>query len=229
MKISLSLMVILGYSINLSATEVTLEGNNANPGFLTLNVGGTVTGGTVSNGIITGGTVTGGINYQSLDYTGQRFSAQNTSWNANLVTYDTGSLDLQNDGYYGPNDPLIKDANYLTLYDEEMYLFADLLNPSLTGAQIASIQLAVYDIFDPGDHGCPSGVNSCQSYLTAAQTNGTNPPANVNSFLFVDSPLNASPLQQGFIIETTPEPATMALIGLGLIGLAALRRVKSSR
>jgi len=190
-------LLILWMALALSATTtVTLVGNNAFPGMLAMTVGGT--------------------SVEALDYTGQRFSFQGQTWEANILTMDQ----IASTGYYGPSDPIIQYEDYVARYIQWIYLF-ERLKTDVDPVSVAAIQNAVYYI-----SGGPGFVyNSYVADAQAAVTNGYSP--NTDSYRFINSPLSNNPLIQGFMYQVplpTPEPGTllMSFCGACLIVLAKL-------
>ena len=187
----LLLFTLVVATLNAATIPVTLIGNNAIPGFVTLDVNGT--------------------DYQALDYTGQRYAYQGETWQADIVTQAL----LPSEGYYGPNDPYIIYSNYLTIYGEEEYLFDQLQShPS----DAAAIQEAAYYLFDPtGPYSINSWVTAAQGAgapSNAASFEFIDSPLAKGTTLVQGFIIETNPS-----VAQTPEPATFWLAGLWLAGL----------
>jgi hypothetical protein len=201
------LLIFLLFTISTGATTVTLVGDNSQPGFLNLVVGGTT--------------------FSALDYTGQRYAEQGDTWNANIYNFNQLSQ-----AYYSHSDPYIHYNDYQTRYEEDIYLFnllASYQNP--TSSQKQGIQDAVYYISGASGFSSNSYVTQAQ---TDVAINGVFDLGNLSNYRFVDSPFTdslghqvmQSQLIQGFIYSVdgtnntnsqTPEPRTYILMVSGML------------
>jgi hypothetical protein len=127
----------------------------------------------------------------------------------------------------------------LTGYEEVAYLSSLLLNPgSSCGAMCqADIQYAIWAIFDttaptPFSY-IPSEAANAQAWIDKAVAYVAAPTFNVGQFsnFIIYTPTSCisgqcsnGALPQEFVAFRTPEPASVLLFGVGLVGLLAYRR-----
>jgi hypothetical protein len=198
-------------SLSLAST-VTLIGDNTQPGFVALQVDGTTFN-------------------QALDYTGQRYASQGETWTANVYTYSQLAQ-----AYYSPADPYINLAGYVTIYNEDLWLY-DQLKTDSNPIDVAAIQEGVYFLSGASGYGTNSWVMAAQNDISL---HGTADLGNLSTYRIVDSPFTIGGqtvppnwLAQGFIyqvgdtVNRSPEPATwfLGFSGLLLVGLAKFRKV----
>jgi PEP-CTERM motif len=106
-------------------------------------------------------------------------------------------------------------------YEEMAYLIlSNMDNWGKSGAlsQNQAIQAAIWYIANPGTNGNGYGQNN--SWVTFAANNYK---SDDYSNVLILTPPTGTPKQQEFM-EFVPEPATILLLGFGLIGLAGVRR-----
>jgi hypothetical protein len=132
------------------------------------------------------------------------------------VIYDVVALAAAPDPLLGP----MGTAKALAI--EKLWNMA--YSPSMTQAQAAALQVAIWDTVVDNDGNI--GAGDFRSTYIAAQALLDNLPNWKDS-----TPLQGltNPDYQDFVNSTVPEPATMFLLGSGLIGLAGLARKKFKR
>jgi PEP-CTERM motif-containing protein len=150
----------------------------------------------------------------------------NQTWQANVTPLSSGDLSNTRYGnshdvalligtnpYYATYSPaqLYAQAAWLTSQFGQ-YLFAD-------PGQVIALQYAIWDLFDTN---APSN-SAAQSWILSAQQNYGS--ANLYNFEVVTNvgPLCLTGQVQEFIVQT-PEPATFALLGVGLLAILVLGR-----
>lgn len=176
-----------------------------------------------SNGVNDGSFYTGpenatinGVAYKVVCYDASHDVWNGQSWKAALYNIN----DLTKNSYF------TNQADYLTKYKEATWLSAQ-FNDHPT-SDWNGIQHAIWNLNVPGFEGTPSDGNS---WTTLAQTQASLgfQGFNFNNYRYINSVPGSTPVQ-GFIVATaTPEPASLALVGAGLFGIAFLRRKMLSK
>jgi len=196
-KLSMVLILSIVLVASLGASTITLNGNNALPGWLEMTVDGQ--------------------SVKALDYTGQRWATQGQTWTANVLTFS----ELPMAGYYGPNDPILSFADYQIRYKEWIYLF-NRLKTDTNPDQVVRIQDAVY--FISGAAGF--AFNGYVQEANNAIANGYNPDTSAYRFIntpLTDRPLVQGFMYEVPGTDV-PEPGTLIFMGIGLIVVGTLRR-----
>lgn len=153
----------------------------------------------------------------------------NQTWQANVT--QLGSGDLSNTRYGNPADVALlmgQNPYYGTYTAAQLYAQAAWLTTqfnqylSNNPTQIISLQYAIWDLFDPN---APTNAGAQAWILSAEQNYGS---VNLNNFEIVTNvgPLALTGQVQEFIVPT-PEPGTIALLGIALLGLVFIARRKS--
>jgi hypothetical protein len=133
----------------------------------------------------------------------------NTNWTVNETVLTNTSLA---NTYLGdPGRVQYEEMAYLILYNMDNWGKSGALS------QNQAIQAAIWYIANPGTNGNGYGQNN--SWVTFAANNYTSD--DYSNVLILTS--TGTPNQQEFM-EFVPEPATILLLGFGLIGLAGVRR-----
>ena len=143
-------------------------------------------------------------------------SVQNTHWTVNETVLNTNTI-LANT-YLGVDGRVkYEEMAYLILYNMANWGKAQLI-------QNQNIQAAIWYIANPGSNGNGYGDNanlstsSANQWLTLAQNNYSS--GNYSNVLILT---DIGGHNQEFM-TFVPEPATMLLLGLGLLGIAGIRR-----
>jgi hypothetical protein len=143
-------------------------------------------------------------------------STQGTNWAVNITNLGTGNL--ANTYLGNPSSPLYSNSA-LVQYEEMAYLIlynmANWGNNSML-AQDQAVQAAIWYIANPGTNG--NGYGADNSWVTLAQSNYSS--VNYSDVLILTPTVTSN---QEFM-EVVPEPATMLLLGLGLMGVLGIRR-----
>lgn len=119
----------------------------------------------------------------------------------------------------------------LQLYEEAGWLFMQLFNPT-NSSSTGNISFAIWEIFDSavsGTAGWTGGTNPATAPVGSAewwlaQAQGQTWYAGEFNNLEILTPVNPTSPQEYFVM--TPEPATLGLLAIGLLGLLVLARMK---
>lgn len=141
----------------------------------------------------------------------------NETWTANISTFDSLTNVRFNTGTH---------EDVVRRYDEEAWLIEQLAsNPTHLG----DINFAMWAIMDPAvetDAGFTTGTLGSQYWLTLAESKTFTPGEFSNWEVLTPTSSDPGSAQEMFTMVPTPEPASLTLLGTGLLALGAFIRKK---